>query len=81
MILTELSLVSERHGGPRLCTRSKSRAIGVICLKMSVLAVWIPVCVSVTYLRFWIIIDVTASCLKLGDIAVNLTEIPVSVFG
>ena len=28
--------------------------IGLICLRMLVVAVWIPVCVSVKYLRIWI---------------------------
>ena len=42
---------------------------------MLVVPVWIAVCVSVKYLRFWIIIDETPAVLKLGDIAVNLTEL------
>ena len=34
----------------QLWTLLKNRNIGLICLKMSVVAVWIPVCVSVKYL-------------------------------
>ena len=41
----------------QLCTLLKNRNIEFICLKMSVVAVWIPVCVSVKYLSIWINID------------------------
>ena len=34
----------------QLCIMLKNRNIGLICLKMFVIAVWIPVCVSVKYL-------------------------------
>ena len=38
----------------QLCTLLKNRNIGLICLKMSVVAVGILVCVSVKYLRIQI---------------------------
>ena len=41
----------------QLCTVLKNRNIGLICLKMSVIAVWIPVCVSVKYLSIQININ------------------------
>ena len=41
----------------QLWTLLKNRNIGLICLKLSVVAVWIPVCVSVKYLSIWININ------------------------
>ena len=41
----------------QLWTLLKNRNIGLICLKMSVVAVWIPVCVSVKYLSIQININ------------------------
>ena len=38
----------------QLCTILKNRNIKLICLKMLVVAVWIPVCASVKCLSIWI---------------------------
>ena len=65
MILTELSsLVSfgchcnfGNDTWDQLCTLLKNRNIGFIGLKLSVVAVWIPVCESVKYLSIGINID------------------------
>ena len=43
-------MCAENDTWDQLCTLLKNRNIEFICLKMSVVAVWIPVCVSVKYL-------------------------------
>ena len=47
-------MCAENDTWDQLCTLLKNRNIGVTCLKMSVVAVWIPVCVSVKYLSIQI---------------------------
>ena len=47
---------SKHHVGPTL-DPLKNRNIGLICLKMSLVAVWIPVWMSVKYLRIRININ------------------------
>ena len=48
---------AEKYPLGQLCTLLKNRNVGLICLKMSVVAVWIPVWVSVKYLRIRININ------------------------
>ena len=42
---------------------------------MDICGVWIPVCVSMKYLRIWIIISTSKNCSKMEYIAVDLTEV------
>ena len=50
-------MCAENDTWDQLCSLLKNRNIGLICLKMSVVAVRIPVYVSVKYLSIWINID------------------------
>ena len=47
-------MCAENDMWDQLCTLLKNRNIGCICLEMSVVAVWIAVCVSVKYLSIQI---------------------------
>ena len=47
----------------------------LICLKMDICGVWIPVCVSMKYLRIWIIKSASKNWSKMGFVAVDLTEV------
>ena len=47
----------------------------ISCLKFFVVDVWICICLDINYLRIWISKSSSKNCLKMGYIAVDLTEV------
>ena len=65
----------------QLCGFFKHGSICLICLKMDICGVWICVCVPMKGIVFLRIITCLKNCVKIGFIAVNLTELSSSKTG